>query len=145
MKKANVINKRSIHSVLNELKLLAKLQDPFLVNMRCAFQDKEQLYLCLDLMMGGDLRYHMNRRIFNEQESSNSLTNIEFIIACIIQGLNYLHSNLVLHRDIKPENILLDENGYAQITDLGISRIWNAENSQDTSGTLGYMGIIFNN
>ena len=69
-----------------------------------------------------------------------SLTYIEFIIACIIIGLEYLHLNGVLHRDIKPENLVLDENGYVRITDLGIARVWNPENSQDTSGTPGYMG-----
>ena len=48
--------------------------------------------------------------------------------------------NGVLHRDIKPENLVLDENGYVRITDLGIAKVWNPENAQDTSGTLGYMG-----
>ena len=67
---------------------------------------------------------------------------IEFIIACIIVGLEYLHLNGVLHRDIKPENLVMDESGYVRITDLGIARVWVPENSQDTSGTPGYMGIV---
>jgi len=71
MAKACVVSKRSIHSVLNERKLLALLQHPFLANMHYAFQDNESLYLCLDFMPGGDLRYHMNRRNFIEEESSN--------------------------------------------------------------------------
>jgi serine/threonine kinase 32 len=50
-----------------------------------------------------------------------------------------VHLNGVLHRDIKPENIVLEENGYARLTDLGVARIWYPENSQDTSGTPGYM------
>ena len=67
---------------------------------------------------------------------------IEFLIACVLLGLEYLHLNGVLHRDIKPENIMLDNNGYARLTDLGIARIWNPENCQDTSGTPGYMGNL---
>ena len=50
-----------------------------------------------------------------------------------------MHSNGVIHRDIKPENLVFDSNGYLHITDLGISRIWTAENSKETSGTPGYM------
>lgn len=50
-----------------------------------------------------------------------------------------MHNNGVLHRDIKPENLVMEQNGYVRITDLGIARIWNPENSQDTSGTPGYM------
>jgi serine/threonine protein kinase len=65
---------------------------------------------------------------------------IEFMIACMIVGLEYMHNNGVIHRDIKPENIVMDDNGYVRITDLGIARIWTPENSQDTSGTPGYMG-----
>ncbi len=142
MSKARIVHKRSVHSVLNERKLLAQLHHPFLVNMSYAFQDRENLFLALDLLLGGDLRYHMNkRRFFTEEEASMiDAAWIEFIVACIIVGLEYLHLNGVLHRDIKPENLVLDENGYVRITDLGIARIWNPENSQDTSGTPGYMG-----
>ena len=53
--------------------------------------------------------------------------------------LEYLHKNAILHRDIKPENLVFDEHGYLRITDLGIARLWNPENSKDTSGTPGYM------
>lgn len=61
------------------------------------------------------------------------------MVACIIVGLEYMHSNGVLHRDIKPENLVIDERGYVRVTDLGIARIWTPENSQETSGTPGYM------
>ena len=50
-----------------------------------------------------------------------------------------MHNNGVLHRDIKPENLLLDEQGYIRITDMGISRILTPDNANDTSGTPGYM------
>lgn len=31
----------------------------FIVNMHYAFQDRENLYLVLDILTGGDLRYHI--------------------------------------------------------------------------------------
>ena len=133
MQKLRVVSKRSINSVMNERKLLASLRHPFIVNMHYAFQDRENLYLVLDYMRGGDLRYHLTRtRTFTEEQA-------RFICACIILGLEYIHSNNVIHRDIKPENLVFDENGYLSITDFGIARIWSLENSKDTSGTPGYM------
>ena len=76
----------------------------------------------MDLMEGGDMRYHLNiRKKFNEQQS-------KFFCACIIEGLDYLHKNKIIHRDIKPENLVLDENGYVKITDLGIARKWRPNN-----------------
>lgn len=62
------------------------------------------------------------------------------MVACMVVGLEYMHNNGVIHRDIKPENVVMESNGYVRITDLGIARIWTPENSQDTSGTPGYMG-----
>lgn len=53
--------------------------------------------------------------------------------------LEYLHVNNIIHRDIKPENLVIDEIGYVRVTDLGIARVWKPDNSQDTSGTPGYM------
>ena len=139
MQKLRVINKRSVHSVMNERKILEMLKNSFIVNMHFAFQDRENLYLVLDLKNGGDLMYHISRtKKFSEIQ-------VRFFIACITNGLNYIHNNGILHRDIKPENLVFDEKGYLHITDFGIARIWTPENSKDTSGTPGYMApeVIF--
>ena len=133
MQKAKVIAKRSVNSVMNERKLLAMLRHPFIVNMQQAFQDRENLYLVMDLLTGGDLRYHVGRnKKFSEQIT-------QFFTACIVVALEYLHANGILHRDLKPENLVFDQKGYLRLTDLGIARVWNPENAKDTSGTPGYM------
>jgi len=114
--------------------------------MVCAFQDQDNLYLVIDLMTGGDLRYHLSRRTtFTENESSIlifiQMFNgfLEFFICSLLIILEYLHSNGIMHRDIKPENLLLDSKGYLRVTDLGISTVWTPDNGNDTSGTPGYM------
>jgi serine/threonine protein kinase len=133
MSKARVLAKRSVASVINERKLLNKLKHPFLVNMRYAFQDRETLYLVMDYLEGGDLRYHIGiRHTFTEAET-------KFILQWIVVGLEYMHNNSVIHRDIKPENLVLDSNGYVRLTDMGIARIWWKDNAKETSGTPGYM------
>lgn len=124
---------------MNERVLLSQFNSPFIVNMHFAFQDRDTLYLMLDLMEGGDLRYHIGNRVFNEIQSSISYFYVEFFIACIILGLEDLQNNNIIHRDIKPENLVLDSRGYIRITDLGIARIYKPNNSCDTSGTPGYM------
>ena len=65
---------------------------------------------------------------------------IGFFIACLVAGLESIHNKNILHRDIKPENLVLEDDGYLRITDFGIARVWRPDNSQDTSGTPGYMG-----
>lgn len=137
MEKARIITKRSVVSVMNERKLLSILKHPFLINMHYAFSDKEHLYLVTDLLTGGDLRYHMQQAIKYKKKFTEKET--KFIIACIIVGLEYMHENGILHRDIKPENVVLENTGYARLTDLGISKVWTPENKSVTSGTPGYM------
>ena len=101
--------------------------------MKYSFQDFENLYLVMDLLKGGDLRYHINKKKkFTE-------TQTKFFISCLILGLEYIHKNNIIHRDIKPENLVCDEKGYIRITDFGIAKIRKNNNSNDTSGTPGYM------
>jgi len=133
MSKARILSKKSVNSVINERKLLSYLKHPYIVNMQYAFQDRENLYLVMDLMKGGDLRFHIN------QNSTFDETQSKFFAACIVTGLEYLHVNSIIHRDIKPENLVLDNKGYLRITDFGIARLLSSDNSRDTSGTPGYM------
>jgi protein kinase A len=75
--KARVISKKSVQSIMNERDILSLLlEEPsnFIVNMHCAFQDRENLYLLIDYMEAGDLRYYLNRGvIFNEPQISTRL------------------------------------------------------------------------
>ena len=101
--------------------------------MHYAFQDKEYLYLVMDLLPGGDLRYHISiHKKFSEEQT-------RFFICGIILSLEYIHSKGIIHRDIKPENLVLDEKGYIRLTDFGIAKKNLEDNSSETSGTPGYM------
>jgi serine/threonine protein kinase len=74
MLKAKVIEKNSVRSVRYERELLSKMKHPFIINMHYAFQDSSNLYLVMDLLNGGDLRYHISRcKKFNEEQTSKTL------------------------------------------------------------------------
>ena len=82
--------------------------------MQYAFQDFENLYIVLDLLTGGDLRYHVSRKKkFSEEQTSNftSIYITEFFMAGIILSLEHIHNKNIIHRDIKPENLVLDHLG----------------------------------
>ena len=133
MSKVRIIDRRSEKSIKGERDFLSILRHPFIVNMNCAFQDYENLYLVMDLLTGGDLRYHLCKiRRFSEEET-------KFFIACLLLGLEYIHKNNIIHRDIKPENLVSDDKGYIRITDFGVAKIRKEDNSSETSGTPGYM------
>ena len=59
---------------MNERNLLATLKHDFIVNMKFSFQDRNTLYLVMDLFVGGDLRYHIGKkRKFSEKETSTNI------------------------------------------------------------------------
>lgn len=84
--------------------------------------------------MGGDLRFHLNRRTFDE-------TTVQVWIAEIASAISHLHSLGIVHRDIKPDNVLLDENGHAHLTDFNIGCKLTPDRPFLTSqsGTVAYM------
>ena len=118
-----------------ERELLSRLKHSLIINLQYAFQDFHNLYLVLDLLTGGDLRYqigHHQRQYFTEHQT-------KFFVSCIIESLSYIHSKNVIHRDIKPENLVFDDKGYLHITDFGIAKFKSKNNKNETSGTPGYM------
>ena len=123
----------AINLILEERNLLMKIDHPFIVKMHFSFQDKFNLYIIFELMPGSDLRkYYILKYNYDENQC-------QFIAACIILALEYLHTNKIIHRDIKPENIVFDEKGYAKITDFGISKDFTKKiDSLDLSGSPGY-------
>ena len=125
---------KSLPSALLEKYILSNLHHPLLANLNFSFQDKEYLYLVLDYLPGGDLRFYLNKGlIFSENQ-------IKFFMANIILSLNYIHSMNIIHRDIKPENLVFDAKGYLHLTDFGISRkIKSGKYIIDKSGTPGYL------
>ena len=133
MSKTKIIDKRSEKSVKAERDLLENMHHPFIINMHFSFQDNDHLYITMDLLTGGDLRYHLCRKKkFSEPET-------KFFIACIILSLEYIHTNNIIHRDLKPENLVMDNKGYVKLTDFGIAKEYVKENKTETSGTPGYM------
>ena len=137
MSKLKIIDKKSIKSIKSELELLSNMESPYIVNMHYAFQDKENLYLVMDYLSGGDLRFHISRhKKFSEEQT-------RFFICGLILSLEYIHSNNIIHRDIKPENLVLEENGYVRVTDFGIAKkntsTISVKSRVETSGTPGYM------
>ena len=78
-------------------------------------RDENTLFLILDLMIGGDLKYHLNsEKTFNEARS-------KFYAAEVLLGLHHIHSKNIIYRDLKLENVLVDDRGHVKISDLGLA------------------------
>ena len=111
-----------------ERDLMVKINNPFIVNIKFAFQDDSRLYIVSDFMQGGDMFYHLHyNKKFDEPRA-------KFYAIELILGLEFLHKNNMIYRDLKPENILMDSNGHLKISDFGLSKI--LENPEEKAYTL---------
>ncbi|KAH9989876.1 kinase-like domain-containing protein [Russula vinacea] len=113
--KSKCVRMKAVANVIQERRLLEEIDHPFVVNLRYAFQDDENCFFVLDLMLGGDLRFHLDRLGSLTEES------VRFHMAELSSAVCFLHEKHIMHRDIKPDNILLDERGHAHLTDFNIA------------------------
>jgi len=123
--------KSALDNVLEERNVLTMLNSNFVTNLKYALQDEETLYLIMDLMLGGDLKYHLiNAGRFTEKRA-------RFYAAQVLLGLEHIHSNNIIYRDMKLENVLLDSHGHCRLSDLGLAVVTKTK-IKGYAGTPGY-------
>jgi serine/threonine kinase 32 len=132
--KQHIIDKKAVNTVLQERKLLSLVNHPFCIFVFWAFQTDSELFLVMNLLQGGDLRFHLGRK------NKFSHTKARFYLAQIALAIDHLHSLQLVHRDIKPENIGIDSKGNAVLMDMGLTRRLNpGQLFHDKTGTAAYM------
>lgn len=62
---------------------------------------------------------------------------VEAILAQVGGAFGYGHRHGVVHRDIKPSNILIDDEGWAVVTDFGIAKVLESEGLTQSGVTVG--------
>eukprot|EP00928_Gymnodinium_smaydae_P001353 TRINITY_DN10500_c0_g1_i1.p1 TRINITY_DN10500_c0_g1~~TRINITY_DN10500_c0_g1_i1.p1 ORF type:complete len:1452 (-),score=340.55 TRINITY_DN10500_c0_g1_i1:155-4510(-) len=101
----------------NERDMLSMVCSDFITRLYCSFQDESYLYMLQEVALGGNL----DDLIENHHEGLHP-DQARFYAACISFGLEHLHDRRIAHRDMKPGNVLLDEQGWPKICDLGFAR-----------------------
>ncbi|KAI0174213.1 kinase-like domain-containing protein [Pestalotiopsis sp. NC0098] len=133
IRKDEVVRSESVRNIIRERRMLEHVNHPFICNLRYSFQDIEYMYLVVDLMTGGDLRFHISRKTFTEEA-------VRFWIAELGCALKYIHEQGIIHRDVKPDNVLLDADGHVHLTDFNVaSDVIPGKVLTSKSGTLAYL------
>lgn len=118
LKKADMIAKNQITNVKAERMILMKqAESPFVAKLYFTFQSKENLYLVMEYLNGGDCAALIKSLGSLPEEWTRNY------IAEVVLGLEYLHQRGIVHRDLKPDNLLIDQHGHLKLTDFGLSRI----------------------
>ena len=116
MKKNEMIYKNQVAHVRAERDILAVAKNPWIVELRCSFQDEKFLYLVMEFLQGGDLMtLLMEKDILSEDES-------RFYIAETILAVESVHKLDYIHRDLKPDNLLIGRDGHVKLSDFGLCK-----------------------
>ncbi|KAI1489267.1 kinase-like domain-containing protein [Biscogniauxia mediterranea] len=118
-----------------EIAVLMGVSHPNVLCLKDTFNEKNAVYLVLELAPEGELFNH----IVMKQKLSEDETRKLFIQ--LFQGIKYLHDRNIVHRDIKPENILLvDKDVHVKLADFGLAKIIGEESFTTTlCGTPSYV------
>lgn len=109
----------------------AALQHPNIATVHDFGEGAHSAYLVMELIEGKPLSTIIRERAPLPAEE---VTEILYQAAIALQAA---HDAGVVHRDVKPANIVVDDEGYARLTDFGISRALSGASLTQTGEVLG--------
>ncbi|XP_062096918.1 probable LRR receptor-like serine/threonine-protein kinase At1g07650 isoform X2 [Humulus lupulus] len=136
-------SKQGNREFINEIGMISALQHPNLVKLHGCCIEGKQLLLVYEYMENNSLA----NSLFGPEEGQENLdwNTRQRICIGIARGLAFLHEEStikIIHRDIKATNVLLDRDLTPKISDFGLARLNEDENTHintRVAGTIGYM------
>uniref|UniRef100_A0A7S3P0T9 non-specific serine/threonine protein kinase n=1 Tax=Euplotes crassus TaxID=5936 RepID=A0A7S3P0T9_EUPCR len=117
------LSQKEKENALNEVRILASIDDPNIIGYKEAFLTENPSTLCIvmEYADGGDLydkicKCQKNGMTFPEKDIWN-------IFIQVVKGLKTLHNMKILHRDLKSANIFLNKDGTVKLGDLNVSKV----------------------
>lgn len=102
-----------------EAELASKVRHPNLVLAYGTGTHKGYHYIAFEYVSGGSLDFHLERTGPLSEKLSLQIARD------IVHALQAASDHGIVHRDMKPDNILLDRDGTAKLTDLGLSMAYD--------------------
>uniref|UniRef100_A0A3Q0SMT4 Mitogen-activated protein kinase kinase kinase 22 n=1 Tax=Amphilophus citrinellus TaxID=61819 RepID=A0A3Q0SMT4_AMPCI len=109
---------KEVNALECEIQLLKNLRHERIVQYYGCLRDLEQrkLTIFVEFMPGGSIKDQLKAYGALTEKVTRRYTRQ------ILQGVSYLHSNMIVHRDIKGANILRDSSGNVKLGDFGASK-----------------------
>lgn len=134
-----------------EMKILARLRNPYIVRLHEVYRDREHLHLVMDLCRGGDLMDYLMGYWSNTSADVTTMhmcgglpwSEVPPLLWQMLAAAAYLHHNRFCHRDIKLENFMLKSSSqrvHLLLADFGLSvRFARGETIRGAVGSLMYV------
>jgi serine/threonine protein kinase len=109
-----------------EAKALASLTHPHIVKILDYGEYESAPFLVMEFIGGGSLKARLGSPIHFVESAS--------LLVPVARALQHAHQKKIIHRDIKPENILINEANQLMVSDFGILKMLDVEESQALTG-----------
>mmetsp|Transcript_4826 Transcript_4826/g.4899 ORF Transcript_4826/g.4899 Transcript_4826/m.4899 type:complete len:692 (+) Transcript_4826:65-2140(+) len=126
--------------VLNEMRVMKRIDHPYIARLYLALQDNKYIYFILELLQGGELFTHLRSRGKLSEQTAR------FYAATVVYAFSTLHAKKIAYRDLKPENLVMDTTGYIKLVDFGLAKQLLSGKTWTLCGTPDYLApeIILN-
>lgn len=130
LSKHKVTSLRQQKNVMAEKRVLSESNHPFIMKLVKTQQDKDALYMVMELVRGGELFHLLHGS--GTLDNKLSVNHARFYVGCVVSVFEYLHKPREngmhwLYRDLKPENLLIDTEGYIKVVDFGFAKKVNTK------------------
>jgi eukaryotic-like serine/threonine-protein kinase len=111
-----------------EARALARLTHPNIVPVTDYGEFGDKPYLVMPYIPGETLKRHLMGRPIPWHQAARFL-------APVARALEHAHQHNIIHRDVKPSNILITANGQPMLSDFGVAKVLETEETSDLTGT----------
>ena len=120
-----------------EAEAVAKLHHPNIVQVYEVGEWDNKPFFSLEFLEGGDLNDKLGKQLPKPREAAE-------LVETLARAIYHAHSRGIIHRDLKPQNVLLSEEGVPKISDFGLAKTAEEDQSHLTKtgqvlGTPNYM------
>lgn len=105
----------NVEELSRKLNLIKECSNKYLVDLKCAFLRKGELWLVMEYCDGGSIKDIM-------RFLSKPLNELQIAVICqqVLRGLNYMHKNEMIHCGIRAKNLIVNSKGRVKLAGMGV-------------------------
>jgi serine/threonine protein kinase len=131
VRKRHLVDSKQSRAVIAERNILMLLSNPFIVQLKCAFQTPTKFYLGLEYAAGGTLARYL------ERAGPIPSLDARLYVAEIAIALVHLHSLGVIYRDLNQSHVLFDATGHVKLSDFALAKTFTDPDNLVTTSICG--------